>query len=61
MVSGLMGTRMVEARTLRSVREAGDDIRTLALVQISTIALIALVGLAAMVLLTRVPCARSPG
>jgi signal transduction histidine kinase/CheY-like chemotaxis protein/HPt (histidine-containing phosphotransfer) domain-containing protein len=47
-------TDMVDTRTLRDVREAGDDIRTLALAQIAIIALLAALGIAAMVVLTRI-------
>jgi HAMP domain-containing protein len=47
-------TDMVDTRTLRDVREAGDDIRTLALALIAIIALLAALGIAAMVVLTRI-------
>ena len=46
-------TDLVEQRTLREVRAARDDTRTLALVQIGIIGLIVLLGIAAMALLAR--------
>jgi len=47
-------TAMVDARTLRSVRDTGDDIQRLALIEAGIIVLIAVVGILAMLLLSRV-------